>query len=345
MKNSINGILDLKNCFSKTLKNIDTKIKFQPDEEYLENLKREYLLQKKLKHLKYIKNQQHETIVHGLKKLEEETKKEVNTKLKETSVSTALNRILSLPRISKYKKNIQVNKKKDEFKTIRFESVWREQYLNDLKYNKNNKKNKMMFGRIHFTDIFDLNYDRYRKHLEESKGKDMRIERIKDNNLKVSKKLDIYKQLMLKFQDQREYQPNYSIIEKHKPIVKLDSKSTRLFLKNINPVTAPNIKSYKSRNYKKNNNKKEAMSSLSVFENDLIKNVLVKSKNYINEDKTKVEKKKLSQSMLNIKQGKYNISINDNNKKRVLIVQRNKKNYKNKNNASTLDIYSNSLKF
>ena len=152
---------------------------------------------KKLKHLKYIKNQQHETIVHGLKKLEEETKKEVNTKLKETSVSAALNRILSLPRISKYKKNIQVNKKKDEFKTIRFESVWREQYLNDLKYNKNSKNNKMMFGRIHFTDIFDLNYDRYRKHLEESKGKDMRIERIKDNNLKVSKKLDIYKQLML----------------------------------------------------------------------------------------------------------------------------------------------------
>ena len=49
----------------------------------------------------------------------------------------------------------------------------------------------------------------------------------------------------------QEYSPNYSAIEKHKPVVKLDSKSTRLFLKNINQMTAQNLEVFKSRN---NNN-------------------------------------------------------------------------------------------
>ena len=59
MSNSHNEILDLKKCYSKTLKAIDAKIKFQQDEEeYLDNLKKEKLLRKREKQLKYKKNQQ-----------------------------------------------------------------------------------------------------------------------------------------------------------------------------------------------------------------------------------------------------------------------------------------------
>ena len=75
----------------------------------------------------------------------------------------------------------------------------------------------------------------------------MKIAKKRKKKMKVSKKLKIHKFIMLKAQDHREYRPNYSVIEKHKPVVKLDSKSTRLFLKNINPVTAPNIKVFNSR--------------------------------------------------------------------------------------------------
>ena len=347
MSNSMKEGLDLKNGFSKILKEIDTKFKFNQEVLHSENFKKEILLQKKLKRLKYIKNQQHENIVLGLKKLEDEAKKKLNIKLKETSLTSALNRLLSLPKISKYKKNIQVNKNDDDFKLIRFENIWREQYNNDLKYNKNKKKNKMMLGRINFTDIFDENYDKYRKTLEESKRKDMRIERVKINNLKVSKKLNAHRKLMLRFQEQRIYHPNYSVIEKHIPIVKLNSKSQRLFLKNMNSLTASNIKSYRSRNnkYQKNNQNKQTMSSLSVFNNDLIKNVFNKSKKSIIHDKTKYNKQKLSISMLNLKQEKYNISLNsNNNKNNSLTVQGNKMNHPNKINANTLDIYLNGLK-
>ena len=242
MSNKNREILNLKACYSKTLKAIDAKIKFQQEEgEHSDYLKKECLLRKKERQLKYIKNQQHESVIRNLKKLEEETRKDMKSKFKHISLSSAIKRIASLPKMAKYKNNIKDNKKGDEYDIIKFENVWKEQYINDMKYNKKNVKNKLLFGGIYFTDIFDKNYDKYRKYLEESKEKNMRLERIKINNLNVTRKLNIHRQLMLRFRDQREYHPNYSLIEKHKPIVKLDSKSTRLFLKNINPVTVPNI--------------------------------------------------------------------------------------------------------
>ena len=351
MSNPNNEILDLKSCYSKTLKAIDAKIKFQQDEEdYFDNLKKDYLLKKREKQLKFIKNQQHENIVRNLKRLEEETRKEMNSKFKNISLSSAINRIISLPKMNKYKNDIKDNKKGDEYNIIKFESVWKEQYMNDIKYNKKRNKNKIMFGGIYYTDIFDKNYDKYRKHLEESKEKNMRLERVKINNLKVSRKLNIHRQIMLRFQDQREYRPNYSVIEKHQPTVKLDSKSTRLFLRHINPVTIPSIKSYNSRNNKnkKNDFKKKVISSLSelkIASNS--KNILAKSQqDIIGSNEKEIGKRKVSLSTLNIKPKKFNTLIKDSytNKKNCFITQRSKMYQKKKNNASTLDLDTHDLK-
>ena len=351
MSNSHNEILDLKKCYSKTLKAIDAKIKFQQDEEeYLDNLKKVNLLRKRENQLKYKKNQQHENVVRSLKRLEEETGKDTKNKFKLLSLSTAINRIISLPKMSKYKNDIQDNKKGKEYNIIKFENVWKEQFINDMKYNKKNNKNKIMFDGVYFSDIFDKNYDKFRKHLEESKEKNMRLERIKTNNLKVSWKLNIHRQIKLRFQDQREYHPNYSVIEKHKPIVNLDSKSTRLFLRHINPVTVPNIRSYKRRNNKKRKNslKEKIITNSSDLKKTLsAKNVLVKSQGDIIKSKNKeISERKISMSTLNIKPKKYNTFIKDKiiNFKNSLSNQGNRNIKQKKIYASTLDLDFDELK-
>ena len=306
MANPDVDILDTKKSYSKVLKGIDARIKFKHEEdEYLENMKKEYFLKKREKELKFIKNQQHENIVRSLKKIEEETKKNIDNKFNKVNVSQAINRIISLPKMSKYKKNMQDNKKKDEFNIIRFENVWKEQYMDDVKNNKKDKNSKLIFDGFYYNDIFDKNYDRYRKHLEESKDKNIRLEKIKSNNLKVSNKLKIHRFITLKAQDHREYRPNYSVIEKHKPVVKLDSKSTRLFLKNINPMTIPNIKTFKSRNNKSRRNalKNTLLSGLSFLKNKInAKTFLSNSQvNIIDSNKYNKNNKRISMSALNLK--------------------------------------------
>lgn len=306
MDNPDVDILDTKKSYSKVLKGIDARIKFKHEEdEYLENMKKEYFLKKREKELKFIKNQQHENIVRSLKKIEEETKKNIDNKFNKVNVSQAINRIISLPKMSKYKKNMQDNKKKDEFNIIRFENVWKEQYMDDVKNNKKDKNSKLIFDGFYYNDIFDKNYDRYRKRLEESKDKNIRLEKIKSNNLKVSNKLKIHRFITLKAQDHREYRPNYSVIEKHKPVVKLDSKSTRLFLKNINPMTIPNIKTFKSRNNKSRRNalKNTLLSGLSFLKNKInAKTFLSNSQvNIIDSNKYNKNNKRISMSALNLK--------------------------------------------
>ena len=76
MSNFNTEILGAKNFYSRTLKAIDAKIKFQQDEEeYLDNFRKEYFQKKKEKQLKFKKNQQHENILIGLRKLEKEVTK------------------------------------------------------------------------------------------------------------------------------------------------------------------------------------------------------------------------------------------------------------------------------
>ena len=334
MSNFNTEILGAKNFYSRTLKAIDAKIKFQQDEEeYLDNFRKEYFQKKKEKQLKFKKNQQHENILIGLRKLEKEVTKNTEEKYKHITLSTAINRIISLPKL---KKGIENNKKENKYNLIQFEKVWKEQYMNDIKYNKKSKNIKLNFDGIYYTDIFDKNYDKFRQHLEESKEKNTRFERIKKNNLKVSNKLKIHRQIKLRYMDQREYRPNFSVIEKHQPEVKLDSKSTRLFLKNINPFTAPNISAFKSRNNKKKRNdiKKKIISSLSDIRNSLNnKSHLSKSQeNIIMDNKKRILQKNMASSAVNLKVKKYETSFRVNKNKKLLFVTQ--KNSKLNNNTS-----------
>ena len=323
-------ILDPSEYYSKTLKEIDAQLKF-PKEEDDDDLKKVIRLKKKEKHLKYVKNLKHEKIVLSLKKFEKEAKQKIEDKAKGISLMSAINKIISLPTVAKYKKEIKDNKKNNENHLIKLEKIWREQYIKEVKQKKKFSKNKLFLDGIYYSDIFDVNYDKYRKHLKETKEKkekSISLERVKSNNLKVSKKLKKHHELMLKILDNREYKPNYSVIEKHKPEVKLGTKSKRLFLKNINTMTAPNIKIFNNRNTKKNIKKDLKINISSYFSK--VKNNLsnIKSKEYIFENNGKIRKRIISLSTLNLKiknNNNNNISTNFDNNNYSLNNKRNKR--------------------
>ena len=184
-------ILDSSKYYSKTLKAIDAKLKFhnEENENNIENIKKEIILKRKENRLKYIKNIRHESVIYNLKKLETEAKKNMEDKMKGISLTSAINKIISLPRVDKYKKEIKDDRKNNENNLIKFEKIWREQCLNDVKNKKKVNKNKLILDGIFYNDIFDINYDKYRKNVETRKEKNKRMERIKSNNLIVSKKL------------------------------------------------------------------------------------------------------------------------------------------------------------
>ena len=229
--------------FSKTLKEIDTRLKFiNNTQKHNIELKKLILDKKRKKENLSAKNKIHENIVSDLKKAEEENIKaykiysrnfknnlQYSNSASNINISSTFNNYLALPKLTQLKNEFQDNEKNEGYKIIRFENVWKEQQLNELKYNTDKKiKNKTMYHED-FIDIFDKNYDKYRKKCEEYKEKNIILERIKLNNLKVNKKLKIFRHIMLKFQDIREYNPNYSILEKHQPEIKLNTKSKRIF--------------------------------------------------------------------------------------------------------------------
>ena len=329
-----------KHYYSKTLKEIDAKIKFkEEDDESDSNTKKQVLMRKKEKQLKYLKSQRHEILVNNLKKLEEETRKDYDNKFNQMNISSAIKRLISLPKVTKYKKELKDNKKKEEYNIIKFENVWKEQYMNDIKYKKINK-NKMIFGGFYNDDIFDINYDKYRKHLGESKEKNMRLERVKSNNLKVLKKLKIHRQLKLKTLDHREYRPNYSVIEKHQPIVKLDSKSTRLFLRNINPRPIPSAFLYNSRNIKRRKNHKKEKGNISSNSSN-VNNFLSKSQgDIILKNKFETKNMRITNSAMNLKFQKDIFFINNkkSRNKKYFMTQIDKNIDKSSLKASSLSI-------
>ena len=329
-----NEILYSSKYYSKTLKEIDAKLKFQKEEneENSENIKKVVILKRKEKRLKYLKNIRHENVIHSLKKFETEARKNMEDKIKGISLTSAINKIISLPKVTKYKKIIKDNRKNNENNLIKFEKIWREQCIKDAKNKKKVNKNKLILNGIFYNDIFDINYDKYRKHLEETKEKNKRMERIKSNNLKVSKKLKNHHELMLKILDHREYKPNYSSIEKHKPEVKIGTKSKRLFLKNIN-VTAPNIRMSNDRNTKYNN--KNNFGNIIILNN---------AQENIIENNDKIQKVMISLSALNfkLKRNNNNISTNfENNKYRFSNKKRKRRNIINICGTSLISDISN----
>ena len=305
-------ILDSSKYYSKTLKAIDAKLKFhnEENENNIENIKKEIILKRKENRLKYIKNIRHESVIYNLKKFEIEAKKNMEDKMKGISLTSAINKIISLPRVDKYKKEIKDDRKNNENNLIKFEKIWREQCLNDVKNKKKVNKNKLILDGIFYNDIFDINYDKYRKNVETRKEKNKRMERIKSNNLN------------------REYKPNYSSIEKHKPVVKLGTKSTRLFLKNINNMTAPNIRRSNDKNNNKNNSKSNILSYFSKYKNNLGNIIILNnSQKNITENNDKIKKMIISLSALNfkLKTNNSNISTNFDNNNYILDNKRNKR--------------------
>ena len=297
-------ILDSSKRYSKVLRIIDAKIKFKKakEEDNTEIIKKEIFMKKKEKHLKYTKNLRHENIIQSLKKFEKENQKNMENKLNQMTLTSAINRIIALPKVSKYKKDNKNNKVNN---MIKFEKIWREQSLNDAKYKKKINTNKLILDGIYYNDIFDVNYDKYRKHLEETKEKNRRIERVKSNNLKVIKKLEKHHKLMLRFQDHREYKPNYSVIEKHKPEVKIGAKSKRIIIKNLNEMIGPNISMPNSKTNILPNSSK-------IKKNWSQKIVFNKSQEYIYDNNYKINKRIAPLSAFNIKSDKINNNILNN---------------------------------
>ena len=275
-------------CFSKVLKDIDFRIKFKnyKEEKSLYILKQ---LQKEQKEKKILMNKRknHNEIVHSLKKANEE--KELLLNYKNNLLNKNISQIKSYSSRNNYfpKLSKKDEEKNNDNKIIIFEKIWKEQYLNKTKRNKGrrNNSNKAIYNNNYGIDIFDESYDKVNKKKEKKTQKKILLDKIKNNNLKVVKKLKIHKDLLSKFKDKREYIPNYNAIEKHQPRVNLNTKSQRIFpvqfikIYNIGELSSQEKRS--ESNYKtiiKKNN-----SNQSLFLNNLSTCTLFK--NYLNNNK------------------------------------------------------------
>lgn len=236
MKKNAKNVLNKNFCFSKVLKDIDSKLKFDRLQEgrslyILSQIKKEE--RKKL--ILFEKKYNHREILFNLKRAFEENK--LLLKLKGKSVDDEKNKNNKLPKLSKsfnnkQKKDIYNMNGNNNEQIVEFENNWREEYMKSKNKNGNTIKKQKISADVIFDeedssdDIFQKGYKPEKKKILE---KIKRFKRIKENNQKVKVKLKNYKMIMDKFSEKKEYCPNYSILEKHKPAVKLDSKSERIF--------------------------------------------------------------------------------------------------------------------
>ena len=353
MKNENQAIIIQNTRFSKALKEIDTRLKFKDDtQNYFKELKRKIYQNKKNKEILDEKTKNHEDLINNLKRAEQENIKEFHKysqKFKNNfyfkkndriiNLSTTMNNF-SLPKIKYLKSELQDNEKNENYELIRFENVWKAQQINRIKFsNDKRNKSKTMYN-YDFIDIFDKKYDKYKKHLEESKEKNIILKRIKSNNLKVDKKVKIFRYIMLKFQDQREYFPNYSILEKHQPEVKLNTKSKRIFPEKFIKKT---IYKLNDNNVNDNNENKKNNEKIKRNSSDLLKYLkcaVSGKRNYRNnnpiicENDKVLKKDKFFLSSIDIKDNRYKPSLKECNNK-------NKINYKRNN--SCLNIKRNNI--
>ena len=106
--------------------------------------------------------------------------------------------------------------------------MWKEEYFKRWKAKNKNPDLKITLNNEseNKDDIFEKNYKKIKPKKSEKK---IVLEKIKENNLKVKNRLKSYKELRDKFSERKEYTPNYGVLEKHTPIVRLDSNSKRIF--------------------------------------------------------------------------------------------------------------------
>ena len=230
--------------FSKTLKEIDTRLKFKSSQKYLADIKKRINHNKRMKKKFSERMNNHKDIINKLYNIGDDTQESYNNyshNFKDSlvftnnpskiNVSSTINNFISLPKLTVIKNEFMDNDK-HKYNIIRFESIWKDHQINENKFNQKQKlkeKNQTVYKNDIYVDIFDKNYTGNLNSCEEYKQKNEIFERIKSNNLKVNKRVKIFREIMKKFKDIREYCPNYSVIEKHQPEVKLNTKSKRIF--------------------------------------------------------------------------------------------------------------------
>ena len=347
MRNTENKIFNQNLRFSRTLKEIDTRLKFKDNsQKYLKDLKKKIYKRNKQKEILDKKNQNHEDIIYNLKRVEEENIKAYNIYSK--NLKNNVNYQLTNINLNSIKNNflvnskLQDNEKNEDYDVIRFENVWKEKQMNENKYNKGKIiKNKTLYNKD-FIDIFDKKYDKYMKKCEEYNEKNIRLKRIKSNNLKVNKKLKIFRHIMSKFQDPREYCPNYNILEKHKPEVKLNTKSKRIFPEKFirnntcNTIEISDYKNYKIK-LKKKIKKKKSDLLYYIKKSEMINKFPFRNNKKFEDSIFSLEKNKFFISSIDINDIKLKRDVNNINRNKSII------NYKRNNSCLSIRKHNNKI--
>ena len=143
---------------------------------------------------------------------------------------------------------IMDNKKANKLGAKGFEYIWKQDYIRKLtnmgidlnKLNNKKYKNKMK-KKIHINfnidnneeneeqDIFNKNFKSEDKESTEYIKLKERLNRIINENKKVTRVFNFHKHLSSKFTVKKIYYPKYESIEKHKPEIRLNNKTRRIF--------------------------------------------------------------------------------------------------------------------
>ena len=238
---------------SKSIKQIDSSVGYTEDVE--QKLVKNLIDANRDKSKKYLGKNLKEKIKLKKRKKELELKKKENTK----NNTNQLNLISSgynlqfLPKISPFIKNvdnylIMDNKKANKLGAKGFEYIWKQDYIRKLtnmgidlnKLNNKKYKNKMK-KKIHINFNIDNNeeneeQDNINKNFK-SEDKESteyiklkeRLNRIINENKKVTRVFNFHKHLSSKFTVKKIYYPKYESIEKHKPEIRLNNKTRRIF--------------------------------------------------------------------------------------------------------------------
>ena len=192
------------------------------------------------------------------RKKEEEIRKRENSKnnTHQLNIISSPYNLHFLPRISPYIKNIDNylimdNKKAVKLGSKGFEYIWKQEHLRKLSNmkmngfsNKNKKAKSKSRKKENFNyinddddeeqqDIFNLKYKGEDKKCDEYIKLKERLSRIINGNKKVQKIFDLHKAISLKSKTKKIYYPKYESIEKHKPEIRLNNKTRRIFPDNF----------------------------------------------------------------------------------------------------------------
>ena len=240
---------------SKSMKQIDSSVGYKNEIE--QKLVKNLIDCNKDKTKDYYYMNQNEDINLIKRKKEEEIRKRENSKnnTHQLNIISSNYNLQFLPRISPYIKNIDNYlimdyKKADKLGSKGFEYIWKQAHLRKLSNiktkglsDKNKKEKTKSIKKENKTinndedeeqlDIFNLKYNNQEKKCDEYIKLKQRLNRILNENKKVKKIFDFHKALSLKLKIKKIYHPKYESIEKHKPEIRLNNKTRRIFPDNF----------------------------------------------------------------------------------------------------------------